>query len=209
MKPFVITIGRRIGAGGLETAHLLAETFGIRMYDRELLKEVAKASGMSPEIFERSDEKAAKRGLNGFFGIRLFSHVNESLTTSDITSDDTLFKMQCDVVRKLADRESCIFVGRCADYVLRDRENVLNVFITASMEDRVARMVRSHGWTEAEAVRFIEQNEKKRANYYNYFTFKKWGDSASYDLCIDSSKLGSIEAVVEQIKFFMKQTNMI
>jgi len=207
---FVITIGRQVGAGGYDTARALSKEFGIKVYDSELLDEVAKHSGLSPEIFAKSDEKASSRGLKGFFGFRALSHVNESMTSSNMLSDDALFRIQSEVIQKLASEESCIIIGRCSDYVLRDYPNVVNVFISACFESRVKRIMNGRGLTESEARRFIEQGERKRSDYYNYFTFKKWGDSSSYDLCIDSSKLGDDEMkVVEIIKNYMKTRGIL
>ena len=208
-EKFVITIGRQTGSGGLETAGKLARELGIKMYDQELITEVAKASGLSPEIFAKSDEKQSKRGLNGFFGIRLFSHVNEALATGNILSDDELFKAQSEVIQQLAEKESCVIVGRCADYILRNHPRMISVFITAELDFRVRRLMNEHGWNEAEARRFIIHSETKRADYYNYFTFKKWGDAASYDLCIDCSKVGGTDAVVEHIKLLMQEAGLI
>ena len=207
---FVITIGRQVGAGGYDTARALSREFGIKAYDYELLDEVAKKCGISTEILRRSDEKASKRGLLSFFGFRAISHVNESMVASDIMSDDGLFRVQSDVILQLAEKESCIIIGRCSDYILRDNPRTVNVFISACMESRVKRIMKGRGLSESEAVKFIEVNEKKRADYYNYFTFKKWGDSSSYDLCIDSSKLDDDEnKVVEVIKDYMKTRGLI
>lgn len=207
---FVITIGRQVGAGGYDTARALAREFDIKVYDSELLDEVAKKSGLSPEVFARSDEKSARRGLHGFFGFRSVSHVNESMVSGSIMGDDALFKMQSEVIQELAQKESCIIIGRCSDYVLRDNPRTVNVFISACFESRVKRIMKGRGLGESEARKFIEQNEKERADYYNYFTFKKWGDSSSYDLCIDSSKLGDDELkVVQVIKDYMKTRGIL
>ena len=200
---FVITIGRRIGAGGLETAGKLASEFGIKMYDKELIAEVARRSGISPEFFSHRDEKSS-RGLGTLLHFR--SPISGGAgSNSTVLTDERLFTIQSEVMQKIAAEESCIFVGRCADYVLRDHPQILNVFITADLDFRVARLRADHGWSDAEARRFIERGEKERADYYNYYTFKKWGDSASYDLCLDSSRLGSIDKVVDTIKHFMSQ----
>lgn len=209
---FIISIGRQIGAGGLETAEKLAKEFGIKMFDKNLLQEVAKESGLNPEIFAEKDEKASRGRLGALSSFRnMIGGGSQGGTSGNntIMSEESLFKVQSDVMRKIADRQSCIIVGRCADYVLRGHERMLSVFITASLEWRITRVMQSNGLSEADARRYIEQKEKKRAEYYNYYTFKKWGDSASYDLCLDSSKLGGTDAVVEVIKFVMKQRNLI
>ena len=207
MSKYVITIGRRVGAGGLHTAHRLSEELGIKVYDKEILSEVASRFGINPVIFEKSDEKVAKRSLRSIFGLL---NVNESSASSNgVLTDEALFKMQSDVIRKIAQEESCIIVGRCADYILRDNPDCLSVFITSDMKLRAARLMEQWGCPEYEARQRVEREDKKRAYYYNFFTFKTWGDSASYDLCIDSEKAGGIDRVVEMIKFAMKQRNMI
>jgi len=206
---FVISLGRQIGAGGLETAHRLADEFGIRMLDRELLMEAAKDSGISPEFFEGNDEKSSHKLK--LFNLRLFSSHGSTTMTNSVMLDENLFKLQSEVLRKIAFSESCVIVGRCADYILRDHPRMVSVFISADIESRIARMMKSHeGWSEDYARRYIETGDRKRADYYNYYTFKKWGDSSSYNLCVDSSRLGDdIDKVVDVIKCYMKNINLI
>lgn len=189
---YIISIGRRIGSGGLRTAKMLSEQLGIRMFDKELLAEAAKECGLHPEIFEKRDEKSSWR-LRSLFGMH----------ESNPIVDEDMFKMQSDVMRRIASQQSCIFVGRCADYVLRDFPNMFSVFITAPLDFRVEKIMHRLNLSEHEARKFIEHSEKSRASYYNYYTFKTWGDSASYDLCIDSLKAGSIENTVEIIRLAM------
>ena len=209
-KQVILTIGRRIGAGGLTIAHRLAEILDARVYDKELLAEVAKASGLSPEVFVPSDEKPRKRGLASIFsGSRAFGPLTESMAHRSVLGADNLFSMQSEVMHDLVRQQgSCIFVGRCADYILRDCPNLLSVFITAPLEERVRRIVETRGMDEAAARHFIEQEERRRADYYNYFTFKKWGDSASYDLCLDTTALGGEEGAVEMILTALRQANL-
>lgn len=197
-RQILITIGRRIGAGGLEVAHMLADRLDIKVYDRELIAIAAQESGLSPAFFEKHDEQPARSGLFARFMGQKNSNYADNYVQDSAVSEDGLFKTQSDIVRQLADAGSGIFVGRCADYVLRDREGLLSVFITAEMEDRVARIAAKRGLTDREAEKFINQEERRRASYYNYYTFKEWGDSASYDLCLNSSKFG-IEGCVEAI----------
>lgn len=207
---YIISIGRRIGAGGLATAYKLSEELGIKVYDKELLKEVAKQSGLASEFFEKRDEKASGGRLGALSSFKSLFSGESRATTDSVMTEEGLFKVQSDVMRNIARTESCIIVGRCADYILRDHPRILSVFITASIESRIKRISAARGMDETSARRFIEQGDRKRAAYYDYFTFKKWGDSASYDLCIDSSALGDdIGKVVEIIKLYMKQTNLI
>ena len=207
MHNFVITIGRQIGSGGLATAHMLSEQLGVKMYDKNLLLEVSKQSGLACECFEKRDEKRAKRPLVRFFGLRSTMQGNDAFSSFNAISDEELFKIQSEVMRCIAERESCIIVGRCADYVLRDHPRRLSVFISASKEDRVARLVSDQGITEAEACRLIERGDRKRSDYYNYYTFRQWGDCSSYHLSLNSTKLGSIENVVKVIRNYMEIIN--
>lgn len=201
---YVITIGRSIGAGGLSTAKVLAEELGIKMYDKNLLLEVASRSGLCPEIFEKKDELASRSKLTSLFGFRSLLQGNGSITTDSIMNEESLFKIQSQVIRELAEKESCIIVGRCADYVLRQNPRCVSIFINADPEIRVKRMMKE-GADEDEVRTLIAKGDKKRAEYYNYYTFKKWGDSASYDLCIDSGRFDSAAAVKDVIIDYLKR----
>ena len=183
----IITVGRRIGAGGLQIAGMLSQRLGIQMFDRELMAEAAKEYGLDPEIFEKRDEKSTWN-LKSLFGMH-----------NNLIMDEDMFKMQSEVMLRKAAEQDCIFVGRCADYVLRDCPNLFSVFITAPLEYRVKRIASIKGWDESQARSWIEKSEKSRASYYNYYTFKTWGDSASYDLCINSEAVGGIENSVDLI----------
>lgn len=208
-EPFIITIGRQIGAGGLRVANLLSEQLDIPMYDKNLLAEVARESGLSPEVFFPSDERPRKRGFSSLFTGRTVSPLTESVAHRSYLGDDNLFALQSEVMHKLAAKGSCIFVGRCADYILRDCPNLLNVFITAPLDERTERIAVDHGWTLPVARRFIAQEERRRADYYNYFTFKKWGDSTSYDLCISAAGEEGREQAADLILFALRQRGLI
>jgi len=184
-KPVIICVGRQLGSGGHDIARMLALDFNAKYYDRELLNLAAKESGFSEKIFEQHDEK--KGFLKGLFNVGT-PHMG-AVYEGGFSQED-LFKFQSDAIRKAAQEGACVFVGRCADYVLRDQENVVNVFITASMEFRISQIMAKQKMERAAARRFIEQREAKRAAYYNYYTGKKWGTAESYDLCIDTSVLG-------------------
>ena len=184
----IICVGRQLGSGGHDIARMLALDFGAKYYDRELLNLAAKESGFSEKFFEQNDER--KGFLRSLFNIQS-PHASGSgnLYRSNF-SQEGLFQFQSDAIRKAAQQGSCVFVGRCADYVLRDLPNVVNVFVTASMSFRIEQIMAKQNLDSASARKYIEQGEAKRANYYNYYTGKKWGHAASYDLCIDSSILG-------------------
>lgn len=185
----IICVGRQLGSGGHDVAKMLAEEFGCKFYDREVLNLAARESGLSEEFFVNADER------KGFFGSVFGVHFHmpfavDNAFPNSALSQENLFKLQSDAIRKAASESSCVFVGRCADYVLRDSRRMVSIFITADMAERVAQISRRHGCTHDEAVRIIEQMEGKRSAYYNYYTDKVWGHSSSYDLCLNSSCLG-------------------
>ena len=185
----IICVGRQLGSGGHDIARMLAMDFNAKYYDRELLNLAAKESGFSEKVFEQNDEQ------KGFFK-SLFNmqtpQFSGGIYRSNI-SQESLFQFQSDAIRKAASEGNCVFVGRCADYVLRDMPNVIRIFITASMRYRIDQILAHREMTPQQAKRVIVQAESHRASYYNYYTGKKWGAAESYDLCIDSSILGLVE----------------
>lgn len=194
-RQVIITLGRRIGAGGLEIAYKLADRLGIKVYDKELIKIAAKHSGISADLFEKNDERPVPKG-------RFARFFEQDYTQEIAISEDGLFRTQSDIIRQLAEEGSGIFVGRCADYVLRDHEGMLSVFITADKKDRIARIMEKDGLTAREAEKYIDHGERRRTSYYNYYTFKEWGDSASYDLCLNSSRFGidgCVDCIIEML----------
>lgn len=200
-RKIIINVGRQIGSGGRIIARMLADDFKCGFYDRELLTLAAKESGFCEKFFEQNDEQ------KGFFHSLFHLHspfVGDGSFYDNEFSQEGLFKFQSDTIRRLAEAGSCVFVGRCADYVLRDFKNVVNVFITANMDDRISEIRKRKECTEAEALRLIESGEKGRSTYYNYYTGKKWGDSSSYDLCVNTSLLG-LEATEAYIKEFIQK----
>ena len=195
-KKIIITVGRQIGSGGRDVAKLLAEIFDCRLYDRELLNLAAKESGFSEKFFEQNDEH------KGFFKsmFQMHSSFAECSFYRNEFSQENLFKFQSDAIVRAASESSCVFVGRCADYVLRDYPNVVNVFITADMDKRLQQVCARKGCDRATARKLIVSGEKERAQYYNYYTGKRWGHSDSYHLCVNSSVLGleGTERLIEQ-----------
>ena len=205
----IINIGRQVCAGGLEIGRLLADEFHAAYYDRELLNLAAKESGFSEEFFKRSDER--KGFLRSFLHLPYANNMGASGSNfyQSNFSQESLFKFQSDAIRKAASgKGSCVFVGRCADYVLRDMPGVVNVFITASIEDRAALFMREKGVGRDEALKRIEQIESRRSSYYNYYTGKRWGAAESYDLCINASILGSAETARLIAQFVREKLNM-
>ncbi len=197
-KKIIINVGRQLGSGGLEIARLLAGSFGCEFYDRELLNLAAKESGFSEKFFEQHDEK---KGSFRFFHTHV-PFVSDNNFYNNKLSEENLFQFQSDAIRKAAEAHSCVFVGRCADYVLRDFKNTVSVFITADLDERVSRICSRHNCNCDEAKKIIERKEAMRSSYYNYYTGKVWGHASSYDLCINSSILG-MDGTVGYIKEFI------
>ncbi|MCF0178345.1 MAG: cytidylate kinase-like family protein, partial [Bacteroidales bacterium] len=162
------------------------------VYDRELINMAAKESGLATEVFENSDEKPVNVGkIARYFGLKSGGYADsQDLFSSYITDDNSLFNIQSQVVKEIAAKGSAIFVGRCADYILRDSKELLSVFITADREDKIKRIMKRHGMDEAQAEHYMDSGDRKRKGYYDYFTFKQWGDSKSYHVCLNSSKFG-------------------
>ena len=200
-KQVIICVGRQLGSGGHDIARMLALDFNAKYYDRELMNLAAKESGFSEKFFEQNDEQ---RGIfRSLFHLHA-PHIGDNNLYNNDFSQESLFKFQSDAIKKAADEGSCVFVGRCADYVLRDRSNMVSVFITASMDFRIQQVMTKEHLDHAAARRFIEQRETTRASYYNYYTGKKWGSAASYDLCIDASVLG-LQATEKLIADFIRK----
>lgn len=205
-KNIVISIGRQFGAGGRRVGQALAKELGIAYYDKELIMEAAKEFGFAPAFFEENDEKSAS--LSGNVLQWMESFVTNGFGSKNYLSQDTLFEMQSEVVRKVAEKHSCVIVGRCSDYVLRDYPNCVSVFLHSSDEDRVQRIWERSGLTAEEAIAKMRMEDKKRAAYYNFYSSKTWGESATYTLSIDVSSIG-VEQTVQLIMFYLRQRGMI
>lgn len=201
-KKIIINIGRQFGGGGLGVASELGKKLGIPVYDRELIAKAAQDSGFSAELFEQSDEKRRIFSLSSIFTSLISS------PTENYMSDNGLFEIQCSTVRKIAEQGSAIIVGRCSDYVLRDMDCTLNVFLTSPLPIRVERICKRHDLDPEKAEALILQKDKAREEYYNYYTFGNWGVASTYDLCIDSSRLG-IEGTADLIIDFAKRTGLV
>ena len=198
----IITIGRQYGSAGREIGEKVAEYFGIKCYDKELLAVAAKESGLCHELFESHDEKPTNSFLYSLV-MDTYSMGYTSTGYVDMPINHKVFLAQFDAIKKLAEQESCIIVGRCADYALEEYPGMISVFIHAKLEDRTRRIKRLYNMTDDKAKELILKTDKKRASYYNYYSSKKWGDAKSYHLSIDSSLLG-IDGSVEIIKKFVE-----
>lgn len=208
-RNYVINIGRQLGSGGKEIGEKLAARLGIDFYDKELIKLASEESGLCKEFFERADEKASQGIIGGLFGMR-FPFISEgAIPSNNCLSNDALFKVQSDVIRRLAAEKSCVFVGRCADYILREHPRCVNVFISASKEVRLARICQLYRVDEEKAEEMMEKADKRRSEYYNYYSYKTWGAAATYHLCIDSSVLGVDETVRFIEEFVVKKLGLI
>lgn len=204
---YIITIARQFGSGGREIGKSLAEKLDINYYDKELISIAAKESGVDPEIFENVDEKATNSLLYSL-SMGLYSFGNGFSAMGDLPMNDKLYILQHKIIKELAKKGPCVIVGRCADYVLHDTPNTINVFIHANLEYRIQRAISVHGVDKARAEQVVTKTDKTRANYYSFYSGQKWGLAENYDLCIDSSKLTKeqvVNVIVEYIK--IKQTS--
>lgn len=188
---FIITIGRQFGSGGRVIGKELSKRLGFDYYDKELLSEASKVSGLDCSCFEQADEKELFSIPNIFstnwFSFGLGADCNSSM------SSEHIFKCQSEVIQMIANKGNCIIVGRCADYVLRDYPNCVNIFLHAPFDARVERVMSRDKIGEKEAASLVKKHDKQRASYYNFFTDKTWGDGKSYHFSIDSSLLGISE----------------
>ncbi len=200
MQPFVINIGRQLGSGGRAIGHILADKFGINYYDREILNLAARESGFCPEVFERTDEK--NNFLRTLGNIIPFVGGGSTFYHNEL-SNENLFRIQSDAIRKAAYDHSCIFIGRCADYVLRDHPRCVNVFVAADMDDRIANVCRMAKVDADEARRMIASGDEQRASFYNFYSSGTWGAADTYHLCINSSVLGR-EKTADFIEQFVR-----
>lgn len=197
----IINVGRQIGSGGHIIAKRLAEEFDCAFYDKELLNLAAKESGFSEKFFEQNDEK--KGFYKSMFHIQVPLMGENNFYKNDF-SQENLYLFQSNAIRKAADEGSCVFVGRTADYVLRDYKNTVSIFITANIDQRIQRVCKRYNCDRSTARKEIKSKEESRSSYYNYYTGKRWGHSESYDLCVNSSILG-IDETEKFIARFIRQ----
>ena len=209
MAKTIITVGRQYGSGGRYVGRLLAEKLNIPFYDKELLTEIAKDSGIGKELLEEYDEKNSRSFLfSGMSGGSMLADPNAMYL--DMPLQHRIFLAQFDTIRRIAFEGPCVIVGRCADYILRDQENVLNVFIKASTEERVRRIVDYYGADPMKAEDILKKADKRRAAYYNYYATGTWGDVNNYDLCVDTGTLGvpgAVELIADCVDLVEKKAN--
>ena len=204
MENIVVTIARQYGSHGHRTGELLAQMLGMTYHDRSLIEKAAQISGISKEELKNADEMATPSFLysiaTGNYDVYPLS-IN--FAPYEMPINDKLFNLQSDIIRAEAEKGSCVFVGRCSDYILNGRKNVVKVFIYAEMDTRVKRVAEHHGISEQEARTLIYKTDKKRANYYNYYTSLKWGKSDNYNLMIDTTVIGA-QGAAEIIANYIK-----
>lgn len=189
MEKKVITISREYGAGGRTVGYKVAEKLGIPLYDKDLVEKVAKESGFAEKFIEENGEFAPTGSLFSYaFAPQGVPGVMNGMSTADY-----LWNVQCDIILKLAEQGPCIIVGRNADYILKDREDVLHIYLTASKEDRVERTMEMHHETEKMAIERITQKDKRRKVNYQHYTGRTWGMAQNYDMCLDTTTLGKEE----------------
>ena len=201
-KNIVIPIGRHVGSGGRYVGRLLAEKLGVPFYDKELLSEAAKTSGICEEILEEHDEKPTRSLLFSLVtGVQ--SHMSSGAFYMDMPLNHKIFLAQFDAIRRIAEEGPCVIVGRCADYVLRENPDAVSVFVKADMASKVDRAVKYYGIEADKAEDRIRKADKQRASYYNYYAPATWGDVDNYDLVVDTGVLG-VEGAVELIAKFLE-----
>ena len=201
MEKVIITIARQYGSGGKTIGQMLAKDMGIPFYSREILRMASDDSGIREELFNQADERLRSNPLFGT-SKKIYRGGLISPGKGDFVSDENLFNYQAKVIKELAEKGSCVIVGRCADFVLKDREDVVSVFIHAPGDYCMARAMERNDMTEKEMEKFIAKTDKYRGDFYHYYTGNTWNDARNYDLCLNSGKLG-FEKCVEEIKAYI------
>ena len=190
----IYTIGREFGSFGKQVGEALAQKLGIKLYDKELLQQAAKDSGFCEEIFVNHDEKPTNSFLYSLVMDTYSSGGYSTAPFMDMPLNHKVFLAQFDSIKKIAESESCVIVGRCADYALENNPDCISIFVRADFEDRIKRISERLNISENKAKDLIHKEDKQRASYYNYYTSKKWGDARSYDLCINTSQISVEDA---------------
>lgn len=203
MKNIVITIARHFGSGGKTIGKMLSEDLGIGFYEHEIIEMASEDSGIAEELFNQADEKLKRTPL--FFGKAHGEYKGKLIApgSDEFVSDHNLFNYQAKIIRELAQRESCVIIGRAADYVLKDYDNVVSVFVHASRKYCVEQAVERRAYVGKDVEKFVERIDKYRSDFYRYYTGQEWTDARNYDLCLNSERLGfegTMEAIEEYIK---------
>lgn len=201
----IVTISRQYSSGGREIGRRLAEEWGVPFYDNELITRAAKESGYSVEAFESAESRATNSLLYSI-ARGMATSGNMNTTFHNLSLDDRLFLAQADIIKKVAEEGPCVIVGRCADYILRKKENLVNVFVCADMDFRIERARTIDGMPLEKIEENILKMDKRRANYYNFHTGERWGRTENYDLCLNSSRVG-IDNAIQIVKTYVDSVN--
>lgn len=202
MKKRIVTISRQCGSGGRYIGEKLAKELGIPCYDEKLLDMVAKESGFAPDFIEEKGERITGSLL--FNIASSLTYASNVLSGNNMSLQDEIYFMQNRIIKELAEKEPCVIVGRCADYILREREDCLHVFIRADEESKLERAVKDYGMPEKEAASILKKKDKARYNHYKYYTDQEWGMASNYDLCLNSGLFG-VDGCVEIIRRILEQ----
>ncbi len=201
--PFVVSIGREVGSGGKTIGEIMARQLGVPVYDRRLILMAAQESGFDPKVFKKVDEVPNHDFMSNVMRGITSPFASLSSLYSNSLSQESLFKVQADIIREKADTESCIIVGRCSDYILRNHPRHVSVFVRANYGDRINLLTQRHHFGEAEAKELIEHTDAIRSDYHNFYSETNWGDSRAYDICVNSSILG-IERTADLLLRFVR-----
>ncbi len=202
----IISLGRQFGAGGRSVGKMLSEKLGIGYYDKELITEVAREYGFSPEVFDQTDEKSTV--VSGNVLQWMSSLVTGGFHSHNYLSQDSLFEMQSNVIRKLASEKSCVILGRCCDYVLRDNPMCVSVFLHSTLEDRAMRIAARSQMSVEEAKALMEVEDRRRASYYNFYSNKTWGMASTYNLTVNVATLGE-SGTVDFIEGYLREAGYL
>ena len=194
MAKRIITISREFGSGGRFIGEKVAKKLGITYYDKNIISEIAEKSGLSPEYIQENAELSPKKGLFAY------AFAGRDITGKSV--EDMVYEAQRRVILELADKEPCVIIGRNADYILKERDDVLNVFIHGDMPEKIQRITHLYNVDEKEAVKMMADTDKRRMTNYNFYTDQKWGQASNYTLCLNSSQLGygRCEAVIMECR---------
>ena len=203
-KNYVVTLGRQFGCGAREIGQMVAQMLGIGYYDKEILLEAAKSSGVEPAIFEASDERTPKF-FSSLWSFNLGYYSGTLFAGDQPVKEDNVYHTQSEVMIELAQKGPCVIVGRTADYILREEPNLIKLFIHAPYKYRIRFLCKERGITADEADDLIVKNDRERSRFYDFFTDKTWGQADSYDLCVDVTKLGGEEKTAQFLADYVRR----
>lgn len=208
MQNYVITIGRELGSGGKAIGQMMSKALEVPIYDSRLIQLAAKESGFNPELFKDADEVTNKGALSSFMRTIGSPFTTLSSFYDNSLSNESLFKIQTDIIRQKSETENCIIVGRCADYILREHPRHINIFVRANYEDRVNFVCKRDNLTPDKAKELIDKMDNQRSEYHDFYCETNWGDSRAYDICVNSSILGFEETAKFLLDFVKKALNI-